>query len=134
MVIKCPKCHFENPVDTVYCGKCGTKLDLSRPVRGTGPTNNEISVSHTKTLETPKEELTMGSTFAGRYEIIEELRKIYEEKCWKGKAIEHYKKFLDLWKNADFGIPEVADAKNWLSQLRIRQSNKQVPLHNLMKA
>jgi serine/threonine protein kinase/predicted Zn-dependent protease len=30
---------------------------------------------HTKTLETPTEELTTGSTFAGRYKIIEELGK-----------------------------------------------------------
>ena len=32
-------------------------------------------VIHTKTLETPTEELTRGSVFAGRYEIIEELGK-----------------------------------------------------------
>jgi serine/threonine-protein kinase len=33
----------------------------------------DIQVSPTKTLETPREELTTGSTFAGRYQIIEEL-------------------------------------------------------------
>ena len=30
---------------------------------------------HTKTMETHKEELTRGTLFAGRYEIIEELGK-----------------------------------------------------------
>ena len=66
MGIKCPKCHFENPDDTLYCGKCATQL----------PSLEEISPFHTKTLETPTEELARGTTFAGRYEIIEELEKI----------------------------------------------------------
>ena len=62
MGIQCPKCQSENPDDTAFCGKCGTQFE---PSKG-------ISVSHTKTLETPTEELTRGTTFAGRYEIIEE--------------------------------------------------------------
>jgi len=63
MGIKCPKCHFDNPDDTLYCGKCATPL----------PSSKEIPV--TETLETPTEELTTGSTFAGRYQIIEVLGK-----------------------------------------------------------
>ena len=65
MGIKCPKCHFENPDDTIYCGKCATQIKSSE----------EISDSRTETIETPKEELTTGSTFAGRYQIVEELGK-----------------------------------------------------------
>jgi hypothetical protein len=38
------------------------------------------------------------------------LGKIYEQKGWVGKAIEHYEKFLDLWKDADPGIAEVSMA------------------------
>lgn len=64
MTIKCPKCQFENPDDSIYCAKCATPLETDK-----------ISVSHTKTLETPKEELAAGSTFAQRYQIIEELGK-----------------------------------------------------------
>jgi serine/threonine protein kinase/Flp pilus assembly protein TadD len=45
------------------------------------------------------------------------LGKIYEEMDYKGKAIENYGKFLELWKNADPGIPEVQDAKIRLSSL-----------------
>ncbi len=60
---KCPKCHHENPDDTIYCGKCATQL----------PSIKDIEV--TETIEVPKEELTRGTTFAGRYEIIEELGK-----------------------------------------------------------
>jgi tetratricopeptide (TPR) repeat protein len=46
------------------------------------------------------------------------LGKIYEKKGWKGKAIEHYEKFLDLWKDADPGIAEVEDAKKRLTTLK----------------
>lgn len=46
------------------------------------------------------------------------LGKIFEQKGWEGKAIEHYEKFLELWKNADPGIPEVDDAKRRLAALK----------------
>jgi len=46
------------------------------------------------------------------------LGKIYEQKGWKGKAIENYEKFLSLWKDADPGIPEIEDAKKRLAGLR----------------
>jgi len=63
MVIKCPKCDADNPSDSKYCKECATPL----------PSSKEIPA--TATLETPIEELTRGSTVAGRYEIIEELGK-----------------------------------------------------------
>ncbi|HZX09986.1 MAG TPA: tetratricopeptide repeat protein [Acidobacteriota bacterium] len=46
------------------------------------------------------------------------LGKIFQQKDWKGKAIEHYEKFLDLWKDADPGIPEVEDARKKLAELK----------------
>jgi len=46
------------------------------------------------------------------------LGKIFEQKGWEGKAIEHYEKFLDLWKDADPGIAEVEDAKKRLAGLK----------------
>ena len=63
MGVECPKCKTENTSDSEFCKKCATPL----------PSSGEIPV--TATLETPKEELTTGSTFAGRYQIIEELGK-----------------------------------------------------------
>ena len=61
MSVKCPKCHHENPDDTVYCGKCATPLKSAE----------EISI--TKTIITPTERLQKGSTIAERYQILEEL-------------------------------------------------------------
>jgi len=43
---------------------------------------------------------------------------IYEKKGMKKEAIEHYGKFLDLRKDADLGIAEVADAKKRLAGLK----------------
>jgi len=42
--------------------------------------------------------------------------KIYEQKG--NKAIEHYEKFLEIWKDADPGIAEVEDAKKRLVGLK----------------
>ena len=63
MDTKCPKCQTTNPSDSKYCKECATPL----------PSPQDIEV--TETIEAPKEELTRGTTFAGRYEIIEELGK-----------------------------------------------------------
>ena len=63
MINECPKCQTRNTEDSQFCKKCATPL----------PGIDEVI--HTKTLETPTEELTRGSTFADRYEIIEELGK-----------------------------------------------------------
>ena len=63
MAIKCPKCHSDNTDTARFCSNCATPLPAE-----------EISAP-TETLEAAREELTRGSTFAGRYEIIEELGK-----------------------------------------------------------
>jgi serine/threonine-protein kinase len=61
MGIDCPKCKAENTSDSEFCKKCATPL----------PSSKEIPV--TKTLEKSIQELLGGTTFAGRYQIIEEL-------------------------------------------------------------
>ena len=55
---KCPKCQHDNPDTARACEECGTQLDMI----------DKIPVIHTETLETPKEELVTGKTFAGRYQ------------------------------------------------------------------
>ena len=66
MAITCPKCHSENPDTLKFCGECGTRLI---------PLAKDIYAGITETLQTPVHELTTGSIFAGRYQIIEELGK-----------------------------------------------------------
>jgi TolB-like protein/Tfp pilus assembly protein PilF/predicted Ser/Thr protein kinase len=61
MGIQCPKCQHENSDDTLYCGKCA------------GPLKSAEEISYTKTLITPTESLPRGTTFAGRYQLIDEL-------------------------------------------------------------
>ncbi len=63
MTNACPKCKTDNPEDSKFCKECAAPL---LQVEDVGPT---------KTIDTPTEQLTRGSTFAGRYEIIEELGK-----------------------------------------------------------
>lgn len=63
MAIKCPKCGAENTSDSNYCKSCATQLLPPK----------ESKVDMTVTLETPREELTTGFTFADRYQIIDEL-------------------------------------------------------------
>jgi len=60
---KCPTCHSENPETQRFCGECGTSLH---------PSKDHIPVV-TETLQTPARELATGSTFAGRYQVIEDL-------------------------------------------------------------
>jgi len=61
--MKCPKCHSENPSGTRFCGNCAAPLlPEKEPVL-------------TETLQAPVKELTAGTTFARRYQIIEDLGK-----------------------------------------------------------
>jgi hypothetical protein len=44
--------------------------------------------------------------------------KIYEQQGDTAKTIEHYEKFLDLWKDADPGIADVEDARERLAGVK----------------
>jgi len=60
--VKCPKCDFENPDNTRFCGNCATSL------------TSEVTVLQpTKTLLVSVNQMVQGSVFAGKYKIIERL-------------------------------------------------------------
>jgi tRNA A-37 threonylcarbamoyl transferase component Bud32 len=63
--VKCPRCQNENPEGTRFCGRCGREL----------PGSGETVASGTLTFETPSKGLERGTTFARRFEIIEEIGK-----------------------------------------------------------
>jgi len=64
--MKCPHCQFENPADSRFCNRCGTQILSPQP---------PVSLTETATIQTPAQGLTVGSTFAQRYRVIEELGK-----------------------------------------------------------
>ena len=103
MAMKCPKCHANNPDTQCFCGECGTQL---------GPPE-EIEISQTKTLETPVEELTRGTIFAGRYEIIEELGK-----GGMGKVYRVYDKKIEGEIALKLIKPEIAADKKTIERFR----------------
>ncbi len=46
------------------------------------------------------------------------LGQAYERSGWTDKAIEQYETFLDIWKDADEGLPSVDDARTRLARLK----------------
>jgi serine/threonine protein kinase/predicted Zn-dependent protease len=63
--MKCSHCRFDNPADTRFCGQCGAPLPPAQD-RGRGTETFQSGII---------KELKSGTTFAGRYQVIEELGK-----------------------------------------------------------
>jgi serine/threonine protein kinase/lipopolysaccharide biosynthesis regulator YciM len=102
MGVTCSNCGTDNTQDSEFCKKCAAPL-----------THSEEKHPPTQTLEVPKEELTTGSTFAGRYQIIEELGKGGMGKVYKVLDKETKEKIaLKLIK------PEIASDKKTIERFR----------------
>jgi serine/threonine protein kinase len=61
--MKCPKCHFDNPSGTHFCGNCAAPLPKDK------------KIAFTETIQVTIQELAAGTTFARRYQIVEDLGK-----------------------------------------------------------
>jgi eukaryotic-like serine/threonine-protein kinase len=75
--VKCPRCLFDNPSDTKFCGQCAAPLQAQgagpvSPTRTLTPSSASGSSPHPSRYGPPFG-LTTGTTFAGRYQVIEEL-------------------------------------------------------------
>jgi serine/threonine protein kinase/tetratricopeptide (TPR) repeat protein len=60
--MKCSRCGFDNPSDTRFCGRCAAPLAPA-----------DVPSASTDTMIAPVRELETGTTFARRYQVIEEL-------------------------------------------------------------
>jgi len=100
MGIKCSSCGAENTQDSEFCKKCATPL-----------THLKKEPIPTQTLEVPKEELSTGLTFAGRYRIIEELGKGGMGKVYKATDIKINEKVA-----LKLIMPEIASDKKTLER------------------
>ncbi|OGD30476.1 MAG: hypothetical protein A2Y56_06030 [Candidatus Aminicenantes bacterium RBG_13_63_10] len=63
--MKCPQCQTDNLPDSRFCHKCATPL----------PQDTSNIISLTESFQAYIRELSRGTVFAGRYEVIEELGK-----------------------------------------------------------
>ncbi len=65
MATRCPSCQTDNPDTAKFCNNCATSLHET-PARDLPP-------GATQTMESRYQELTTGTEFGGRYQIIEQL-------------------------------------------------------------
>ena len=103
MDVKCPECDTGNTKDSQFCKKCAAPLT----------SREKAEITRTKTLDATVEELTTGSTFANRYQIIEELGKGGMGKVYRA---------LDKKLNEEVAIklikPEIAADKKTVERFR----------------
>jgi serine/threonine protein kinase/predicted Zn-dependent protease len=70
---KCPRCGHDNPPYVIYCIKCETRLAPRQTIEEPPIEISEEPSDSTESTEDSSPGLTSGSTFAGQYQIIEDL-------------------------------------------------------------
>jgi serine/threonine protein kinase len=108
--MKCPKCDLDNPSDSKFCAECGTRI--TQVPSSPSPAEPE-PVFFTETLQVSSLELARGSTFAGRFEVIEELGK-----GGMGKVYRVFDKKIDEEVALKVLKPEIAADRGTLERFR----------------
>jgi serine/threonine protein kinase/Flp pilus assembly protein TadD len=88
---------------------------LARAYQGTGNLDKAIS-EYERLMTIDPDDTDDRFPIPPRYHYRMAL--LYEQKGWSGKAIEHYERFLEFWKDADPFFPEVDDTKKRLAKLK----------------
>jgi len=110
--------HLEKAVSLVSAGPQDMSPDIIEPLASAYYRAGDMDRAreeYEKITRITMGRLESGDTYAKSFYM---LGKIYEQQGETAKAIEHYEKFLDLWKDADPGIPEVEDARKRLAGLQ----------------
>ena len=108
--MNCSRCGFENPSGTRFCGRCAT------PLRSEGG-----PPASTETLITPIRELATGTTFARRYQVIEELGKGGMGRVYKVFDMEVREKLALKLLNPDIASDEQT-VERFRSELRLART------------
>ncbi|MBN2409114.1 MAG: protein kinase [Candidatus Aminicenantes bacterium] len=112
--MKCLKCSFVNPETQHFCGHCGTRLI----------SDEESEATRTSTIDLPPKPWDIGSMFAERYQIIEELGK-----GGMGRVFRALDKKLDEEIAVKFIRPDLAQDAQSVERFRIELKAARQVIH-----
>lgn len=110
--MRCPHCQVESPDGTRFCGRCGSPL----------PAGDGSTLSSTLVMsEPPVRELAPGTTFAGRYQVIEDLGKGGMGRVYKVYDMEAREKLALKLLNPDIASDE-STIERFRTELRLART------------
>ncbi|MGD9346146.1 MAG: protein kinase [Candidatus Aminicenantes bacterium] len=101
--MKCPKCQFDNPENTRFCGNCASPLSIP----------DETLEAQTETLATPMPDIIRGTVLNERYEIVEEIGK-----GGMGKVYKAFDRDIDEYVALKIIRPEIASDEKTISRFK----------------
>jgi tetratricopeptide (TPR) repeat protein len=109
--------YFQKAIALLYGGRLAQRADFFDSLALAYYKSGELEkarIEYEKISVMTAGRLSYGVIYANSFYM---LGKIYEQQGNPTQAIEHYEKFLDLWKDADPGLPELEDARKRLAGL-----------------
>jgi len=108
--------HLEKAIDEAMAPLFQARFSLARAYLKSGKLGEAVALLE-KALKRYDERRVFFAIWAVKAYYL--LGLAYEKSGWDKKAIEQCEEFLEIWKDADPGIPEVEDAKERLEKLRV---------------